>query len=515
MPTVDKQAGRQNERSTATQQSHGADLGRLERAGHSILQTAPAVEQSRRDEIERAFDGLRDLSSSIAGTTAVAERAARETQLDVIAEGQRHEAVANRRLAEDLGAVLTDAAKQVRDQDQSRERDAGPDAIKQSQQRAREQAVRLVELVDHVERALQSRSQEMRNQQAVEQRRVAQALASGAPGSDLLEVTREQDNRQSDRARADARLAGHVRRSTELIMNRLTSQQASALRDELGEPAAELDADAIQRIHDRARAVKVASTDAMAFAVKGQLAEELNDQVQAARIAAKGESDLGYIAGHRLTNADGASLTDGIVVRGSADSTQEISDAYEVKAGKSSARELTYTLERDRSDEVVRHARDLAVAALADRQRLASLKLSTEDQRALAAQRIAERRENATGAEAAALNREDVALVRAHRDELDALVDEHLTELLKPSVQRQPGQLAATSERLHQQRIFVDGVELRRREEDARGRTTVHAVVPRGTHTAAGGEQLSHTEQDLRRAARAAANLIRSWTESQ
>jgi hypothetical protein len=516
MPTVGKQEFREQERSIPESRDAAADLAGAERVASSMSTTAPTLEQSRRDEIQRTFEALRDVAAGLSTSSAVgADEAAsvRTKVVDSVADGQRHELAAISALADTLGRMLVDAAQLIRAQEEAGAKaSTTPDQGLQATVRAGEQAARLADLAQHAESALQGRYQEMRNLQALEQGSLVRSLTPDAAKDDVVRVAAAQTARQADDAVADIRLAKHVQQTIDSILGRLTSEDSSALRNQLGRPGADLDADAIQRVYDRGKAASAGSVLAAADAIKGQLAEELNDLSQAATVKALGDPASQYIAGHRITDEDGAGLSDGIVARRVSEGRYEITEAFEVKSGKPSARDLTYLLQRDNSPEVSRQARDLAVAALADEQRLNTLNRASAAEREQGAAEIAKRRRHAVGADAAALNLEDVALTRGREVEIETRTRQTRAALLQPDVQRTPGQLAATRERLDQQRIFVDGVELRLRNEDQRRTVPVRSVVPLNTRATA-DQHLAHTGEELKRASRAAAELMSRWNE--
>lgn len=307
--------------------------------------------------------------------------------------------------------------------------------------------------------------------------------------------------RYAEAARA---LLRHVGVESAQIVDRLTPRELDRFRSEVAKVVPEvatLPDDALSRAMSAGRN---RTGEVRLGAIRGQLAEELNNRQAEQAALARGHQ---FIRGDRVRDAKSRQLTDGLEVGRRADGSLALHRAFEVKAGQDAARSLTArtsSLSVDDRKELRLAARDLARRDVLARRR-AELDGISEDQ---ARQQIALQEAH----DPAAVVRAELEAAAADQEGLTRRTAVHQDELR--AAQEEDGQLGNTAERLAEStaaattRVFIDGVEaLLHRETTVRD--TVHAVVPRGTHNDAGAAELEATQQQLEDAARALDELRR------
>lgn len=466
---------------TADQEHNvNADLTAAETSSQRIAANAPTLAQSRRDELASTFDALQRMATKVAAAMSSSAATQNPTAcvraVDRIQVRQLNDIAATQLFAQQVARMIDDARASVADQ-----RPKNADADHQSpqhqdlrQDRTTRQAADLAELAKAAEGVVQSRYQDMRNDQTEELTRSAAALNAINPQQRLGEIVKDQVAAARVQDRNDTRFTQFLSARIDSILNRLRSDETASLRHAIGPPGAALSGAAIQRLYDAGRAKAETDKQQAKWKVKGQLSEELNDDVQRAKIRADKSASDTYIAGHRITDGWGKRLTDGIVRRSLADGTHEIPEAFEVKAGKASARGLNREQDKDKSGEPRKVARD----DLIDEQVRQNVQngLLTQQSR-----------------------NEEIARIVARTDqELKGRAEQAAEAMAEQTLN---GQLEKTKERLHVQPVFVDGIEMRRPAEDLRPRTKITAVVPRDVASKQERAHLDHTQRDIDRAA--------------
>ncbi|MBX9244445.1 hypothetical protein ICW40_06450, partial [Actinotalea ferrariae] len=457
---------------------------------------APAVE-ARSAEVRETFDRLRSYTRETlpAGPESRAARTADETLAET-ARTQQRELRAASRVDDLVRRTLADAADALT-RLQADELSEGPTAAAQDpgaldrDQAARREA--LVELTQRAEAAMTDNAGRMRARQGADAQRVAAAVVSPEQDESARLANARAREQGAQTVRTARRLLDHVRQETRAVLERPSPARTTELRARTGVADDVLDDEALARVAAAARGTDPGDRLNRA---RGAVTEELNNARVQAQLRETGDAALELVAGHRARDGMGRQLADGLVLRRLEDGTRRVEKAFEVKAGAPGAREL---LERrddlSRADQVelVRFALDLAREDVA-----AALP------------------EGAPGAAAST-----DAAARA------ALLEEALERRVRQlqESQRESGQLARTLERLHQQRLFVDGVEVPQAIDDLRPAAEVQAVLAQDTELrrrAAADEaadatettnlvRLVQDEAEIRRIAQSVVDLVEAW----
>ena len=394
------------------------------------------------------------------------------------------------------------------------------------EQRHRQQRDDLAKLVEHATNGRQRNETEMLDRQQSDRVRAAGAALGPDADAALRESLAEQSRELRQTGRTQRRLLNFVNGAAAVIATRLQADQCRQLRAATGLSADRLDDAALQRVVQAGNGRGAGRVDA----AKGQLAEELNNRRVTDRLAQVEQlRDFVFIAGDRIRDGLGNRMTDGVLARQLADGDWEVLAALEVKAGAPAARGLDAESTADDSAEARRSARDDAVAELADLVRVQERKYATKAEEAQALDALTKARQ--APATQDARNRADVRLVaRLDPKVLDALVEQKLRALPRSEA----GQIARTTERLEQQRIFVDGLQFRRAWGEDHRLVRPHAVVPRDVRLATPATQrarqddpqlhllaktiaelgkLQESETELKQLAQAMTAVAATWPE--
>lgn len=454
-------------------------------------QALPAVLEAQQRQISNFFDKLaaQDAANTAADPTAD-KGSTRGKDLDDLRETQTGETRIVNRAADRVNQLLSTALQSLEERQTAERVSAVRSVVADPNEMAARhegQINEMAKLVSQATSGLERNAQDVRNRQQEDRARLVAVVSGPNPEADLQEAVAKQRSEKAKTNRTENRLVEHVSRETEKLLNQLTQDRSAQLRKAAGPVAEKLDDKAVQQA---AEAVQGKRSEDRVNAIVGQLTEELNNQRVVDLQKAGIDRSLTFIAGDRIRDGNGAKMTDGVLARQLDNGRWQIMKAFEVKAGSPSAKELYKKIEHDRSEELPAEARQDALQELAAAE-CARRGVSTEDE--------------------SAYRRVEASIPRA---DLDRLTQEKLLALQQPDAQREAGQLGRTLERLSQQRLFLDGMEMNQADDNDRHSVEVRAVVPRDVRAQEAADHLEEDAAQLRMAAEAIVDLLDDWAKS-